>query len=59
MDGASNENGAGAGVILVSPEDHRIHSALRFKFDASNNEAEYKALLVGLRIARELRVEDI
>ena len=59
VDGASNESGAGAGVILVSPEGHRIHSALRFKFDASNNEAEYEALLAGLRIARELKVENL
>ena len=59
MDGASNESGAGAGVILVSPEGYRIHRALRFKFDASNNEAEYEALLAGLRIARELKIENL
>ena len=34
MDGASNENGAGDGIILISPKGHRIHSALRFTFDA-------------------------
>lgn len=38
VDGASDENGAGAGVIAISPEGHRIHSALRFKFDASNKQ---------------------
>ena len=59
VDGAFNENGAGGGVILISPEGHRIHSALRFKFDASNNEAEYEALLAGLCIARELKVENL
>ena len=59
VDGASNEYGAGAGIILVSPEGHRIHSVLRFKFNASNNEAEYEALLAGLRIARELKVEHL
>ena len=58
VDGASNESGAGVGVILISPEGHRIHSALRFRFYVSNNEAEYEALLAGLRIARELKVED-
>ena len=51
VDGASNECGAGDGIILISPEGHRIHSALRFKFNASNNEAEYEALFAGLRIA--------
>lgn len=59
MDGASNENGAGADVILISPEGHHIRSALRFKFEASNNETEYEALLAKMRIARELKVEDL
>ena len=52
VDGSSNENGAGAGVILVTPAGSRFHSALRFGFKASNNEAEYEALLAGLRIAK-------
>ena len=33
--------------------------AFRFKFKASNNEAEYKALLAGLRLAKHLGVEGI
>ena len=52
VDEASNENRAGAEVILVSPEGHRIHSALSFKFATSNNEVEYEALLAGLYIAQ-------
>ena len=40
--------------MLVSLENHRISSALRFTFKASNNEAEYEALLAGLRLAKEL-----
>ena len=45
--------------MLISPENHRISSALRFTFRASNNEAEYEALLAGLRLARELQVDSL
>ena len=45
--------------MLISPENHRISSALRFTFKASNNEAEYEALLDGLRLARELQVDSL
>ena len=59
MDGSSNDGGSGAGLILVSLEGHRIHSALRFRFKASNNEAEYEALIVGLELAKEMKVESL
>ncbi|XP_024028923.1 uncharacterized protein LOC112093842 [Morus notabilis] len=45
VDGASSEAGLGAGVMLISPEGHKITSAVRFQFRASNNEAEYEALI--------------
>ena len=56
LDGSSNENGSGAGLMLISPENHRISSALRFTFKASNNEAENEDLLAGLRLTKELQV---
>ena len=54
VDGSSNENGSRAGLMLISPENHRISSALRFTFKASNNKAEYETLLAGLRLGKEL-----
>ena len=45
VDGASNEKGLGAGMMLKSPEGHKIHYALCFGFQALNNEAEYEALI--------------
>ena len=45
VDGSSTDEGAGAGIVLISPKDHKIHYALKFSFKASNNEAEYEALL--------------
>ncbi|GJV63370.1 reverse transcriptase domain-containing protein [Tanacetum coccineum] len=41
----------GAGVILTNPKGMEFTYAMRFKFVASNNEAEYEALVAGLRIA--------
>ena len=59
MDGSSNEGGSGADLILVSPEGHRVHCALRLSFMASNNEAEYEALIVRLKLAKEMKVESL
>ena len=59
MDGASNENGSGAGMMLISLEGHKIHCALRFRFLASNNEAEYDALIASLHLVRELRAHNL
>uniref|UniRef100_A0A2N9GCB7 Uncharacterized protein n=1 Tax=Fagus sylvatica TaxID=28930 RepID=A0A2N9GCB7_FAGSY len=54
VDGASNMKGAGAGAVLVSPEGLILEQAVRLGFLASNNEAEYEALLIGLRSALRL-----
>uniref|UniRef100_A0A2N9IVM6 Integrase catalytic domain-containing protein n=1 Tax=Fagus sylvatica TaxID=28930 RepID=A0A2N9IVM6_FAGSY len=54
VDGASNSKGSGAGVVLVTPEGLILEQAVRLTFSASNNEAEYEALLIGLRTAERL-----
>ena len=59
MDGSSNEGGSGAGLILVSPEGHGMHCALRFRFKASNNKADYEALIARLNLAKEMKVESL
>ena len=56
VDESSNEGGLGASLILVSPEKHRMHYALRFGFKVFNNEAEYEALIAGLNQAKEMKV---
>ncbi|XP_010096980.2 uncharacterized protein LOC21407623 [Morus notabilis] len=43
--------------LIISPKGHKITSAVRFKFKASNNEAEYEALIAGLRLASHLKIE--
>ena len=59
VDESSNDGGSGTSLILVSPERHRIHCALRFGFKASNNKAEYEALIVGLELVKEMKVESL
>ncbi|XP_077246100.1 uncharacterized protein LOC143885957 [Tasmannia lanceolata] len=43
-----------AGVVLHGPDGFTAEYALRLDFPASNNEAEYEALLAGLSLATEL-----
>ena len=56
VDGATNAQGSRAGLILTSPEGIDIEDALRFKFQASNNEAEYEAVIAGLNLAHSLEI---
>ena len=59
FDGSLNINGAGAGVLFVSPSKEQLRYVLRIYFPASNNAAEYEACLHGLRIVVELGVKHL
>ncbi|KAK9226039.1 hypothetical protein WN943_011085 [Citrus x changshan-huyou] len=59
VDGSSNQQGSGAGLILVNLEHTKISSALRLGFKTSNNETEYKALLASLRLTKEMGAEKL
>ena len=59
VDGASNAQGSGAGLIVTSPEGIDIEHALRFGFQASNNEDEYEAVIAGLNLAHSLEVDQL
>ncbi|KAI5337294.1 hypothetical protein L3X38_016565 [Prunus dulcis] len=59
VDGSSNAQGFGAGLVLIFPDKVALEYALRFKFQASNNEAEYEALLAGLRLTKEMDAKQI
>ncbi|XP_022013915.1 uncharacterized protein LOC110913388 [Helianthus annuus] len=58
-DGASSVEGLGAGLILINPEGLEFTYALHFDFQATNNEAEYEALIAGLRLAKEMKVQKL
>ncbi|GKV46573.1 hypothetical protein SLEP1_g53545 [Rubroshorea leprosula] len=59
VDGAANVDGSGAGAVLVGPDGFKSEHALRFKFQTTNNAAEYEALIYGLKLASELKVPSI
>ncbi|GKV24228.1 hypothetical protein SLEP1_g33863 [Rubroshorea leprosula] len=59
VDGAFSSKGSGAGALLIGPEGYRSEHALKFNFDATNNMAEYEALLLGLQLALELKISVI
>ncbi|GJV73177.1 reverse transcriptase domain-containing protein [Tanacetum coccineum] len=59
MDGSSCTDGSGAGLILTNPEGMEFTYALRFRFDATNNEAKYEALIAGLKIAEQMGVKNL
>ena len=48
VDGSSNQQGSGAGIVLEGPIGVLIEQALRFAFKASNNQAEHEALIAGM-----------
>jgi ribonuclease HI len=57
FDGSLNIDGAGAEVYFISPSGDRLSYVLRIHFKASNNAAEYEAVLHGLRITIELGIK--
>ena len=56
FDGSLTKTGAGAGLLFISPLGVHIRYMIRLHFTASNNVAEYEALVNGLQIAVELGV---
>ena len=59
MDGAANAQGSGAGLILTSPDGIDVEYALRFGFQASNNEAEYEAIIAGLNLVHSMEADQL
>nr|GEU70030.1 reverse transcriptase domain-containing protein [Tanacetum cinerariifolium] len=57
--GSSCIDGSGAGLTITNPEGMKFTYALRFRFNATNNEAEYEALIAGLRIAGQMGVQNL
>jgi len=54
VDGAANQRGSGIGLVLISPEGITIEKSLRLGSSATNNEAEYEALLQGMTMVQKL-----
>jgi ribonuclease HI len=57
FDGSLKLEGAGVGVLLISPTIEQLKYVLQIIWKVSNNEAEYEALLHGLRLAPSLDIK--
>nr|GEW60402.1 reverse transcriptase domain-containing protein [Tanacetum cinerariifolium] len=58
-DGASNNKGFGAGLVLISPSGVEFTYALRLNFASMNKKTEYEAHLARLHMERKMKVQDI
>ena len=54
VDGAANQQGSRVGLVLVSPEKITIEKSLKLGFSATNNEAEYETLLIGMAMVQKM-----
>ncbi|GJZ18885.1 reverse transcriptase domain-containing protein [Tanacetum coccineum] len=59
IDGSSCIDGSKAGLILINSKGKEFTYALRFEFDATNNEAEYEALIASLRITEQMGIKTL
>ena len=59
VDGATNSQGSGVGLILTSPDGIDMEYALKFGFQASNNEAEYEAVIARLNLAHSMEIDQL
>ena len=59
VDGALSAMGVGAEIVIITPEEIRLEHSFRLGFRASNNEAEYEALLARLRTIPGMGARDM
>jgi hypothetical protein len=57
FDGASSKEGAGAGMVFISPTQETIPISYKLEFETTNNVIEYEALVLGLRAARDMGIK--
>ena len=56
--GSSAQRRGGVGVVITTPEGEILKYGVQLKFPATNNEAEYEGILMGLRLGKALRVKN-
>jgi ribonuclease HI len=59
FDGASSKESVGAGVVFISPTQEIISLSYKLEFETTNNVAEYEALVLGLRDAKDMNIEEL
>jgi ribonuclease HI len=59
FDGASSRESDGVGVVFISPTQEIISLSFKLEFETTNNVVEYEALVLGLRAAKDMRIEEL
>lgn len=59
VDGSASNDGSGAEIIMIGPNSEELEYSLRFEFPATNNDAEYEAVITGLGLAARLGVSSV
>ena len=59
VDGLLNTHGSGVGIVISALEGFIVECAMRFDFKATNNQAEYEALLANLRVCVALGADEV
>jgi hypothetical protein len=59
IDGSSTKEMSGAGVVLISLEKDKFEYAFQLRFRATNNEAEYEALLARLKLSESIGIKNL
>ncbi|KAK2995571.1 hypothetical protein RJ640_000047 [Escallonia rubra] len=59
FDGSKISPGAGAGIVLISPDGNIHQFAFQIEKDCSNNQAEYEALIIGLEILLDMHITTV
>ena len=59
FDGSTCDQGAGIGIVLISPRGKKYEFSLLIVAKSTNNQVEYQALVKGLELLREVRADAI
>jgi ribonuclease HI len=59
FDGACSSSGSGVGIVLKGPDSIIHPHAIRLEFPCTNNEEEYEALIQGMILALEMKIENL
>jgi hypothetical protein len=59
FDGACSKSGSGVGIVFKSPNSVIYPHTIRLEFPCTNNEAEYEALIQGMNLALQMKIEHL